>query len=106
MGMPHFASPVGCDCGGCRDQQDDHKHHKPPLPPLPPLSETAILPRAEVVKRDAPVLELFLDSYLAPLLPMARSQVSCPDLNPRRFSCHVGPWICQTGSHTLQPCCC
>ena len=76
--IPHFASAIECDCLGCHGERSqsgaDANHEAPRLPPLPPLAEGASLDPSEVVKRDEPVLELFADSYLAPLLPMARSQ--------------------------------
>ena len=77
MKVPHFAGSLDCDCLGCRGDIPrggavDQTEH-PRLPPLPPLSEGACIDPIEATKRDEPVLALFAGSYLAPLLPMARS---------------------------------
>ena len=77
--IPHFASSIECDCLGCHGERNtggeaDRGLDTPRLPPLPPLAEGACLDPAEALKRDEPVLIMFADSYLAPLLPMSRSQ--------------------------------
>ena len=82
---PHFAAPLDCACLGCRTfgmgggtgtstghvVGSDGK----PMAPLPALSKAnAFISADNAAKLDRQVLECFAESYLAPLLPMTRSQ--------------------------------
>ena len=85
---PHWAAPLDCGCLGCRifGMGGDGKPLNTskdgavigldgkPLAPLPSLpKEQKLIKPDEAVKLDRQVLQCFSESYLAPLLPMTRS---------------------------------
>ena len=84
---PNYAKPVNCDCLGCRiffynealGEFDSAPRASgtalgPPPPPLPPVNKISPSIDADIAQLDKKVNEAFASSYLAPLLPMTRSQ--------------------------------